>query len=196
MTLSEKEKQILLVLFKEQFTWYNSRSISTVVSMTPRGALKALTKMENEGFVQSELFGRAKKYVVKWSPITKKMLELILVEESEKKYKRWVEEFKEFKESTALILFGSVTKRKEYKDVDLFILLEETHQRTIINRIDEKNKILPKKIHPLFQTRDDLIQNIIKKDKVILDILRTGILLKGEKEIVEVLEYVSNRYTS
>jgi len=121
-----------------------------------------------------------------------KTLELLLLEEAEKKHKRWVHEFKEFEKPKILILFGSVLKNKDYKDIDLLIVIENKNYSTIMNLIDKKNKILIKPVHPIIQTMEDLKDNILKKDEVILDALRTGIVLNGQKEIIGIIENVTN----
>lgn len=43
-----------------------------------------------------------------------------------------------------------------------------------------------KKLHPLYQTKDDLINNIKKEDKIILTAIK-GIIIFGENVITEIL---------
>ncbi len=192
--LSEKEKQLLLLLFKDFRTRYNARSISAKVGMTPRGALKALKALEEQQFVIAEPFGKAIEY--KFNPqsaIAKKTIELFLMEEAEQQYKRWLEEFKNFEEADILLLFGSVTRNtKNYNDVDLLLTVKQENYPALKKRIEEKNKVLLKKIHPVFQTPADFIENIKKKDPVVLDAIRTGIILKGWTQFVEVIAHVAS----
>ena len=61
-------------------------------------------------------------------------------------------------------MFGSVLKNKDYKDIDLLIVIENKNYSTIMNLIDKKNKILIKPVHPIIQTMEDLKDNILKKD--------------------------------
>ena len=190
--ITKKESEILLVLFKDFTTWYNATSLSKVINITPRGSLKALKNLEKIELVISKKFGKAIQYKINFNNITKKTLELILLEEAERKYKRWFYEFENFEKPNILILFGSVIRNKDYKDVDLLIIIENKDHKAIMNLIDKKNEILTKPIHPVFQTMEDLKNNIQKKDKVILDALKTGIVLKGQKEIIEVIENVAN----
>lgn len=194
--LSNKECEILLLLFKDFSSWYNATSISKVVEMTPRGSLKALTKLEKEEFVASRIFGKARQYKVKFNAITNKTIELLLLQEAEKNHKRWVEEFKGFEEANMLVLFGSaLNKNQKNNDVDLLIIIDKKMYRKIMKKIELKNNLLLKPIHPIFQTAEDLINNILKKDKVMLDILKTGVVLKGQKDFVEVMENVASKQT-
>ncbi|PIN81876.1 hypothetical protein COV11_00790 [Candidatus Woesearchaeota archaeon CG10_big_fil_rev_8_21_14_0_10_30_7] len=190
--LSEGEKKILLVLFKDFSTQYNARSISKQVNMTHEGAFKALKNLEKKGFVISKSFGKATMYKMKYGPLTKKNLELLLLEESELNYARWVDEVKNFNESSILVLFGSVLESKEYKDVDLLVVVSKERYDALIKKIDGKNKLLLKKIHPIIQTINDLKNNIIKKDPVIIDAIKNGIVLKGQEKFVEVLSNVTS----
>src|SRR3989344_1097390 len=186
--LSDKEGEILLVLFKDFTTWYNATSISKIVKITPRGSLKALNKLVKSGLITSKKFGKANQYNLNFNNLSKKTIELLLLEESEKKHRRWVYEFEKIEKTEIMILFGSVTrKNKDYRDVDLLLVIKEKNYKEIIDQISSKNKILIKPVHSIFQTIEDLRKNILKKDKVIIDALKTGIVLKCQKEIVEVI---------
>lgn len=193
--LSEKEKRILVILFKDFATRYNARSISSKVGMTPRGALKALKELEKQHFVIAEPFGKAIEYKFNAeSALAKKTIELFLLEEAEQEHKRWLEEFKNFEEAEILLLFGSAARKvKTYNDVDLLIVLTQEKFSEIKKRIEEKNKILIKKIHPIFQAPNDLPENIKKRDPVILDAIKTGIVLRGWTKFVEVIANVRSK---
>ncbi len=184
-----------MLLFKDFATRYNARSISSKVGMTPRGALKALKALENQNFVIAEPFGKAIEYKFNsQSALAKKTIELFLLEEAEQEHKRWLEEFKNFEEAEILLLFGSAARKaKTYNDVDLLIVLTQENFPQIKKKIEEKNKILVKKIHPVFQAPNDLAENIKKKDLVILDAIKTGIVLKGWTQYVEVISNVTNK---
>lgn len=195
--LSEKEKQILLLLFKDFTTKYNARSISAKVAMSPRGALKALKELERQQLVHAEPFGKAIQYSLNnTSLLAKKTIELFLLEEAEQKSKRWLEEFKKFEEAEILLLFGSVVRNeKNYNDIDLLIVIDKEKYKNIQKKIEQKNQILIKKIHPVFQTKKDMEENIKRKDPVLLDAIRTGIILKGWTEVVEVIAHVTSKET-
>ncbi|MFH1072725.1 MAG: nucleotidyltransferase domain-containing protein [Nanoarchaeota archaeon] len=192
MMLSEKEKKILLLLCKDFTSKYNARTISGKVNMTPRGALKALKNLEKQNFVAGKPFGKAIHYTISYTYFTKKTIELLLLEEAEFQYKRWLEEFKDFKEAEIIVLFGSVArKQREYQDVDLLLVVQKRNYPALRKRIEEKNSILLKKIHPVFQTITDLKNNIRKKDEVVLHTVQEGISLKGQYDLIEVIADVT-----
>ncbi len=82
--ITEKKKELIMLLFKDFAARYNARSISSKVDMTPRGALKALKELEKQNFVTAESFGKAIEYKFNTqSAIAKKTIELFLLEEAE-----------------------------------------------------------------------------------------------------------------
>lgn len=191
--LSVKEKAILLLLFKDFSVSYNARSISGKVGMTPRGALKALKNLEKQGFVSPKPFGRAIEYMFSFSnALAKKNVELFLLEEAELKHKRWVEEFRKFGEARILVLFGSASRmEKGYNDIDILAVVDKNKYQGLLKKIEEKSLILPKKIHPVVQTLNDLKENLRARNAVVLDAIRTGVVVRGADELVEVVESVT-----
>ena len=191
--LSDKEKAILVLLFKDFGTSYNARSISGKVGMTPRGALKALKNLEKQNFATPKPFGQAIEYRFNFSnALAKKSIELFLLEEAELRHRRWLVEFGDLAEAYMLVLFGSaVRKEKDYNDIDLVVVVAEDKFRAVRKAIGEKQGFMVKRIHVVWQSPNDLKSNLKKKDPVMLDALRTGIVLKGQAELVEVVESVA-----
>src|SRR3989304_5490469 len=101
--LTEKEKDIILVLAKDFTTYYHARSLSKQVGMTPRGALKALKTLERRAIVKGKPVGKAIIYQLTFNEHVKKLLPLFLFEEAHAKARRWIKEFEHFK-ANALIL--------------------------------------------------------------------------------------------
>ncbi|MBI4141896.1 nucleotidyltransferase domain-containing protein [Candidatus Woesearchaeota archaeon] len=191
--ITENEKEIIRWLAKDFSTYYNARSLSKQVQMSHRGTLKALKNLEKLGILKSKTIGRAIIYKILYCEYTKKLLPLLFFEEAETKTKRWMEEFKELKEANALILFGSVLRGKGHHDIDLLIISETKNTKILEQRIEEKNRILTKPIHPIWQTIDDLNKNIKNNNKVLLEIIKTGIVIKGQELITKVLGNATNR---
>ena len=191
--LSDKEKAILLLLFKDFSSSYNARSISGKVGMTPRGALKALKSLEKQGFVIPKHFGRAIEYRFNFSNVlAKKSIELFLLEEAELRHRRWLDEFEDLAEAYILVLFGSaVRKEKGYNDIDLVAVVAKDKLKAVRNAIEEKQELMTKQIHVVWQSPSDLKANLKKKDAVILGALRAGVVLKGQAELVGVVESVA-----
>ena len=189
--LTEKEKEIVLRLAKEFTAFYNARSLSKQVGMSPRGALKALKFLEQNGIVKSQIIGKAIIYKLTFNEYARELAALFLFEEARVKALRWVNEFQQFQKADALILFGSVLRTAKHNDIDLLILIEKKNYHSIDKQVLEKNRILVKPIHPIWQVRSDLEKNLRKKDPVVLDILKTGLVLKGQHIITEVLADVA-----
>ncbi|HLC84990.1 MAG TPA: hypothetical protein VJH22_04310 [Candidatus Nanoarchaeia archaeon] len=187
--LTEKEKRIVLVLAKDFTALYNARSLSKQVGMTPRGALKALKNLELIGLVKGRPFGRAIIYKLIYNEHARKLLPLLLFEEAQTA-SRWVKDFEGFK-ARALIIFGSAIRGKGHNDVDLMILIDQKDYDLVQKQVEEKNALLVKPIHPVWQTRNDLERNLKKSDPVLVEMLKSGLVLKGQELIAEALAHVA-----
>lgn len=178
-------KKILLILFKDT-NRYNASSISKPLGVTRIGAYKALKLLEMQGLVISERLGNALFYRLNLKDeYARKTIELLLMEEA-RNHARWLDEFSSlYSNSELIIIFGSIVKSEEKaSDIDLLIIPKSNAK--VNHLIDEKNKILTKKIHSLKQTETDLINNIKKADKVILSALKEGIVLHGAEKMVSI----------
>ncbi len=194
MVISKTERGIVMLLFRDLSSRHNASTISGLLGVTPRGALKALKHLEAQQFVASEHFGRAIEFKLKYNAILKKSVELFLLEEAELNHKRWVEEFKNFSEADIILLFGSALRKdRAYNDIDLLLVVEKAKYNALKKKIDEKNAVLPKMIHPIFQTQKDINENFIKKDKVVLNAVKTGVVLKGYSRFVEAIADAASR---
>ncbi len=191
-SLTEKEKEIVLVLAKDFTTLYNARSLSKHVGMSARGTLKALKVLEKFEFVSGLRVGKAIVYTLVFTEHVRKLLPLLLFEEAQTRALRWVREFEDFK-AEAIVLFGSVLRGKGNNDVDVLLLVDSKNHAIVSEQVKEKNTILIKPVHPVWQTRTDLEKNLKKPDKVVIEILKTGVVLKGQEIIAEVLEHVARR---
>ncbi len=112
--------------------------------------------------------------------------------EAQAKALRWAREFENFK-AEAIILFGSVLRVKSYNDADVLLLVDSKKHAVVRDQVKEKNTILIKPVHPVWQTLTDLEKNLTKPDKVVIEILKTGVVLKGQETIAKVLEHVARR---
>ena len=66
------------------------------------------------------------------------------------------------------------------------IITERNKIKNIQRIIRDIQKFTNKKIHPLIQTIDDFIKDINDKNKAILEIIRTGIVLYGQEEYIKI----------
>ena len=185
-----KEQKILKILFKEPYENYNSRSISKKVGISHVGAFKILKKLEERKIVLSKKIGRANIYSLNLNNLmTLREVDMLLTLESQN-YNRWLEDLKELgKNADFLILFGSIIRNeKEARDVDILIISKKNNLQQLKKLIEEKNSIASKKIHALFQIKEDFFKDLKNKNKVILEILNTGIVLFGQENLTKYMK--------
>jgi predicted nucleotidyltransferase len=108
-------------------------------------------------------------------------------------FRRWKEEFEElFRKDRIILMFGSAIKNyAQAKDIDIMIVLEEKDVGDVNKILKKKEDILPKKIHSIKLTPQDLLENLKKKDKAMIDIVKNGVVLYGQDRYVEVLKHVT-----
>jgi hypothetical protein len=192
--LTNKESEALLKLFKDFSRDYNANSISKEIKVTPRGALKILKRLEKNSLIKGKPMGKAFFYKLNLEDdYVCKIIDTLLIAEAREKASRWVEEFKEiFKDSEIIIVFGSIIRNpKAANDIDALFVFKENKYRKITYFINDKNKILFKKIHSLPQTMKDLKENL-KDNKAIIDAVRTGYVICGQDKLVEVIKNVTS----
>ena len=86
------------------------------------------------------------------------------------------------------MMFGSAIKNyAQAHDIDLMIVIEQKEIKEIHTILKKKEEILPKKIHAIKLTKHDLLENIKKKDKAIVDIVKNAIILYGQDNYVEIM---------
>ncbi len=193
--LTDLERELSLKLFKDFSKDYNSNSIAKEVNKTRMGTSKALHSLEAKGIVKGQTLGKARFYKFNLeSPYAKKTAELLLMDEANQ-HQRWADEFKElFQHVSIAILFGSIIRNeKNAKDADMLLVYPEKSNNLVNAFIKGKNEILVKKIHPVKQTKEDLVKSLKKKDEVILDAIRTGMVLHGFQELVELIAHVRSQ---
>ncbi len=183
-----KQQEILKIIFKDFLTPYNSRSISKKIKISHAGAFKILKKLEKEELVKSIRIGRAVIYSInKENPLALKEIEITLIIEAGN-YKRWIEEFKSLKDKAEFVmLFGSILKKEEKaRDIDLLVVAEKENFKDIKRFISERQNFLNKRIHLILQSLDDFKQDLEKKNKAIVEIIKTGVILFGQDKFIEV----------
>ncbi len=188
------EKQILLRIAMALDKDYNSSNIAKELNLSRVGAFKALKELEKKGLVKGKRLGKAIFYKVPLSDeYARKNVEVLLMEWA-RKYERWIDEFKELSRYVdVIILFGSIIKdESKADDIDILLVFKKEHNKKINFLIREKNQVLTKKIHPIKQTKNDLIRNIKKKDDVILSAIRNGVVLHGYDRLLEVIKNVTD----
>ncbi|MFH0752431.1 MAG: hypothetical protein V1914_02420 [archaeon] len=194
--ITENEMRALLVLFKDVTTDYNANNISKKLGLTAMGALKILKKLEKQKLIKSKQMGKAVFYKANLgNSYTKNYFQFLLrkeAEETEPKIKRWVKELRKLQNNTqAGILFGSILGKGNPNDVDILLILKQSQNKQANQTLTDINKLTHKKIHAVKQTKNDLIENIKNKDKVIINALKNSVALYGYEDIMEVMQHAT-----
>ena len=180
---------VVLTLVKSPETMYNANNISTVVGITPMGALKILKRLEQESIIKSRKIGKASIYRLNVEDAyARKYTFLILVREAQHanpQIRRWITELKKIKNADMIILFGSVLEKNNPNDIDILLITDQKRFPKLQQEIKELNEINIKKIHPMYQTYNDIIKNIRLRDKPLLNAIK-GIIVMGEEKFLDV----------
>src|SRR3989338_6806076 len=192
ISLTKKERETLLILFKDHTIFYNANSISKVLNISHVGAQKIFKRLLNENLVVSKTIGKSTTYKLNFNENYVGQLIAFLLADEANNFKRWKEEFKElFKKDRIVMLFGSTIKDYTHAhDIDLMIVLENKEIKEVNIALKKKEEILPKKLHAVKLTHQDLVDNLKRKDKAMLDIVKNAIILYGQEKYVEILKNI------
>ena len=193
VALTSKEREAMLVLFKDFTNFYNANSISKVLNISHVGAQKIFKRLLEENLVVSKVIGKSITYRLNFNDDYVCQLVAFLLADEANKFKRWKEEFKGlFKKGRIVMLFGSAIKDYAHAhDIDLMIVLENKDVKEVNAALKEKGEILPKKLHAIRLTHKDLLENLKKKDEALIDIVRNAIVLYGQDKYVAILKNVA-----
>ena len=190
--ITKKEMELILTIFKNPKQIYNANSISSKISITSMGALKIMKRLEKQGILISKSMGKAVFYKINFeNDYAKDYIFFLLKREAEHTspyIKRWLNELKKIKNADIIILFGSVLKKENRAyDIDVLIVTKQKNFNNLKKEIEGLNKLNEKKLHPIYQTIADLMDNIKKENKIILNAIN-GIIIKGNKNIIKILK--------
>lgn len=194
VNLTENEKKVLLVIFKDFNAFYNANSISKVVGISHIGAQKILKKAVIANLVAATRIGKAITYKLRLSDdYVSKLISFLLADEANN-HKRWMEEFKElFKDETIVLIHGSAIKRYDIaRDIDILVVADKDKFNEVNKIIKAKQEILPKQLHAIKMTEDDFADNIQKKNKAIIDIIKNAIVLNGQEKYLRRIRDVTS----
>jgi len=193
-SLTKKEREIVLTLFKDYTTLYNANSISKILDISHVGAQKVFKRLLQENLVISNTIGKSITYKLNFKDTYVSQLIAFLLVDEANNFKRWKEEFKElFKKDRIVLIFGSAIKDYAHaNDIDLMIVLENEGINEVNKIMRKKEEILPKRLHAIKLTHNDLIDNLIKKNKAMVDITKNAIILYGQDRYVEILRNVTS----
>jgi DNA-binding Lrp family transcriptional regulator len=194
--LTTKEKAVLKLLMTSVDSDYSINNIAKMCGLAPNGAFKILKKFEKEGILTTKKIANIKSYKINFENTkSEAILELVLTSTPEGRIQHRFEDLKELQEITkSSILFGSyITSAKEPHDMDVLFVLDKEKFKEFKNRLSTIKDIILVRIHDVIQTEIDLKNNLLKKDKIIIDILQKGIVLWGQRTILKVIKDVYQR---
>ena len=196
VSLTENESRILDFLIRNFSQNYNINQLSRELKISPGGTYKILKKLEKQTFLIQEKRGNNIFYNINYqSEEALEACKFALIEKRTTPYIRtWIKDLQSLKKKTQLaILFGSVLKKhKSAGDIDVLLIFAKENFKDIEEEIRRINKIRPKRIHAIYQTKMDLITNIKNQDKAVLEEIRSGIVLWGRNFLVEAIKNGQN----
>ncbi len=191
--LTKKEREALLILFKEFSSYYNANSLSKKLGISHVGAQKILKRFKEEGLTVTKRVGKSIIHKPKIDDDYKQKLVSFLLADEANNFKRWKDEFKGlFKKGRIVMMYGSAIKNyKTASDIDIMVVTKKDNADEVSNIIKKIDKILPKEIHSIKLTEKDLLGNIKEKNDAIIDIIKNAIILYGYDKYVEVIKNVT-----
>ncbi len=187
--IPKNTKKIILYLLRN-LEILNINQISKILKISVGSTFKILKELEKNKIVLSSNLGNAKFYQINLNNEEAiKWCEILLLEEKsalEGYSKIYAEEIKKFEDAELIILFGSILANKEFNDVDVLFITNKPKEVTkfCLNL----SKVRTKPTIPLILKKEDFIKEIKNKKEVILNILKTGIVLMGEATFLGVLK--------
>ena len=188
--LTQKERETVLILLKDYTNFYNANSISKVLNISHVGAQKIFKRLLQENVILSKIIGKSITYKLNFNNDYVSNLVSFLLADEANKFRRWKEEFKDlFKKDRIVMLFGSTVKDYAHAhDIDLMIVIENKEVKEVNTILMKKEEVLPKKLHTIKLNHHDLLENLKKKDKAFVDIIKNAIILYGQDKYVEILK--------
>jgi predicted nucleotidyltransferase len=187
-------KVIMYILKNKEEFGYNINQIAKLNKISVGSAFKILKDLEKDKIIVKKEISNASHYKLNFdNPETIKLCELLLLAERRnlKGYvKLYADEIIKFKDAEMIIIFGSVLRGKEFNDVDVFFLTNQT--KRVTDFCLEISKVRTKPIVPLIMKKEDLIKVMKNKKESILGMMKEGIVLKGEPIFVEVVKNVNS----
>ena len=189
--IPKNTKKIILYLVRN-LDLVNINQISKKLNISVGSAFKILKDLEKNNIVISSNLGNAKFYQINLdNEETMRWCEILISEERRnlKGYsKMYADEIQKFEKAELVILFGSVLNNRDFNDVDVLFITNKPKEVTkfCLNI----SKVRTKPVVPLILRKEDFLREIKNKKDVILTILKTGIILKGESIFLEVLKNV------
>ncbi len=189
--ITQNEMRLVLYILKSPEKLYNASNLSRLLGISVMGASKIAKKLEKDGIITATEHGKAIFYKINTNnDYTRSYVKFLLQGEAEQSppyIKRWITEVKKIIDADVIILFGSVLITYEgAKDIDVLLITDKKRFSKVKTEVEGINLINIKKLHPIYQTKEDLKENIKKRDKVIINAIK-GVVVSGEEIAIQLL---------
>jgi predicted nucleotidyltransferase len=183
---------LVLAILKSPEIGYNANSLAKHLGLSSMGALKIVKRLEEENILISRKVGQANIYSINFKgEYARQYIRFLLkkdANDSSPYIRRWIRELEKIKSADGITLFGSVmNKEDQAKDIDVLVVVNQKNFNSVKKEIESINMINEKKIHPIYQSKEDIKKNISDGDKVILNAIK-GIILSGDDVFMEILQ--------
>ncbi|HLC80673.1 nucleotidyltransferase domain-containing protein [Candidatus Woesearchaeota archaeon] len=193
VAITKNEAKVVNFLLRNFSRDYNINQLAKEVKLSPRGAFKILKKLESNSILNSQKIGNNLIYKINFeNDVSLDVCQFVLTEKETTPYiQTWINDLQSLREITKMaVLFGSIlTKEKQANDVDILLVFPKENLPKVQEQIKKINQIKSKKLHAIIQTKENLFNNIQKKDSVLLEEIRTGMILWGRNIIVEAIKH-------
>jgi len=187
--------KIVEFLFRNIPNKFNVNQIARELKISVGSAYKILKSLEKKGVLTSQRVGNGIYYALSLdNKEAENITELVLMESRNKSLAKnsypsiYAKDLKDAEKlSKAIILFGSILDTKDAKDIDVLFIIDKGKSKAVEDFCMKLSNLRPKRVNPLLMTMVDFKANIKKQDKVIVDILKKGIILFGEEVIINTL---------
>jgi len=193
--IPKNTSKIVLYLLKniDEFG-LNINQIAKRNKISVGSSFKILKDLEKDEIVIKKEISNAFHYKLNFdNPETIKLCELLLLTEKRNlkgPAKVYADEVAKFKDAEMITIFGSILRSKEFNDVDVLFLTNKT--KKVNDFCLEISKVRTKPVVPLIMNKEDLIKAIKNKKEAILNVIKEGIVLKGESTFMEVIKSVNS----
>ena len=193
--ITKNQSKVLKFLTTGSYSENYINNVARKCNISVSGAQLILTNLEDENVLKHEDIGNLKSFNINFNEKSRSYLSLAYTEKLTNKLENRKRELEPLKEnSKTAIVFGGYLHKKDPNDIDILFILTKNEDYSKFNKkLRELGHIVPVKVHAILQTKKDIIENIKKKDKIIIEALRDGVLLWGNKVIVGVLEHVNKK---
>ena len=175
---------------------YNINQIARALKLSVGSVHKILKILEERNMVTIKELGNAFYYSINLNNNEAvKLSELVSIEEKNNILREnkianiYAQDLAKFNVKL-IILFGSIlTKKNDARDVDVLFIIKNKEQVDEVNSFClEISKIRTKRVNPLIMLEQDFVNNLKNKDKAIQDLIKNGIILKGEDNFIRAIK--------